>query len=42
MHVDKDLWEPGKDKESDLDQVNAEKEYHEIKHVESAVAGARR
>jgi protoporphyrinogen oxidase len=26
----------------DLDQVNAEKEYHEIKHVESALAGSRR
>lgn len=26
----------------DLDQVNAEKEYHEIKHVEAAMAGSRR
>jgi hypothetical protein len=26
----------------DLDQVNAEKEYHEIKHVEAALAGSRR
>ena len=26
----------------DLDQVNAEKEYHEIKRVESALAGSRR